>query len=227
MTDWLSPLMRADVPGARPAILAILLSFGLAQLISGAYIWTFRGLSYSRAFVQSLALVSIVVCALMLAIGNNIAAGIGVAGGLSIVRFRTSLRDPRDIVFVFAALSAGISSGLQAFAPAIAGVLVFLAATVMLHLTEYGSRREFDGLVRFQAPPGATTEDAILTALKQNSRNFVLVTLRSVAQGSLMEHAYQLSLPNIEKRSALVRMLQSIDGVRDVSLMMQEPTLEL
>lgn len=227
MTDWLTPFLRADIPGVRPALLAILMAFGLAQLISGLYVWTFRGLSYSRAYVQSLVLLPVVVCSLMLAIGSNLAAGIGVAGGLSIVRFRTSLRDPRDIVFIFAALAAGIGSGLQAFAPAILGTLVFAASTLLLHMTEYGSRREFDGLVRFQAPPAPETESAVQQALKQNANTFVLVTLRSVSQGTMMEHAYQISLPRHEQRNQLVRALQSIEGVRDVSLMMQEPTLEL
>lgn len=227
MNELFAPLLRSDIVGWKPAIVSVLLAFALAQLISGAYVWTFRGMSYSRSFVQSLALVSIVVCSLMLAIGNNLAAGIGVAGGLSLVRFRTSLRDPRDVVFVFAALAAGISCGLQAFAAAIIGSVVFILAAGVLHLTAYGARREFDGLVRFIASPDQQVEEAIVLALRQNAQSFVLVTLRSAAQGTVMEHAYQVSLPSLEQRSALVRALQEINSIRDVQLLLQEPTLDL
>ena len=98
-----------------------------------------------------MALASIVTCMLMLAIGNSIAAGIGIAGGLSIIRFRTTMRDPRDMVFVFTALAAGIASGLQAYAAAIAGTAIFLVAALALDFTAFGARRHFDGLVRFSS----------------------------------------------------------------------------
>ena len=98
----------------RTAVLSLLLAFLLSQLVGMVYVWTFRGMSYSRSFVHALALGGIVACTLMLAINNSIAAGLGIAGSLAIIRFRTAMRDPRDMVFVFASMGAGIASGLRA-----------------------------------------------------------------------------------------------------------------
>lgn len=225
MNELLTPMMRSDIVGWQPAMISILLAFALSQSVSAVYVWTFRGLSYSRGFVQTLALVSIIVCSLMLAIGNNLAAGIGVAGGLSIVRFRTSLRDPRDIVFVFASLAAGIATGLQAHSAAIVGTLAFLVAALLLHLTSFGARQAYDGLVRFYAASGQ--EEAIARILRLHTQRFVLVTLRAAAQGTVMEHAYQIAIPDLAARAKLVKELQNLEGVQDVSLLLQEPTLEL
>lgn len=225
MNELLAPALRTDLAGWQPVLFSILLAFALSQAVAAVYVWTFRGLSYSRGFVQTLALVSIVVCSLMLAIGNNLAAGIGVAGGLSIVRFRTSLRDPRDIVFVFASLAAGISTGLQAHAAAVTGTIAFLGAALLLHFSSFGARKSFDGLVRFYAPSGQ--EEAIAKILRAHTQRFVLVTLRAAAQGNVMEHAYQISIPELPARARLVRALQELEGVQDVSLLLQEPTLEL
>jgi hypothetical protein len=227
MVEWIDTFTRVDVVDWRSALVSLLLAFGLTQAIARIYVWTFSGLSYSKTLVQSMAMGSIVTCMLMLAIGNSIAAGIGIAGGLSIIRFRTTMRDPRDMVFVFASLAAGIAAGLQAHVAAIAGTAVFALAALTLHLTAFGSRRHFDGLVRFAMPAGERGDRAIGDVLKVHCEAFVLVTLREAAQGDLMEHAYQISIPDPASRTRLVAGLQELEGLQDVTLLMQEPTLDL
>ncbi|AKT41122.1 DUF4956 domain-containing protein [Chondromyces crocatus] len=227
LTDLIEPLTRGDAFEWRTALVALLLSFGLGQAIAGIYLVTFRGLSYARTTVQGMAMGSVITCMLMLAIGTSIAAGIGVAGGLSVVRFRTTMRDPRDIIFVFAALGVGMACGLTAYGTAIAGTAVFGAGALLLHATGYGSKRQPDGLLRFTAPTGQAVEDAISKILREHCRSFSLVTLREAAQGTMMEHAYQLTVRAPELRSPLVSRLQAIQGVQDVSLLLQEPTLDL
>jgi hypothetical protein len=225
--DWLQLLTRTDVVDWRTAATSMLLAFALAQVVAGVYVWTFRGLSYSRTFVQSMAMAGIVTCMLMLAIGNSIPAGIGIAGGLSIIRFRTTMRDPRDMVFVFAALAAGIATGLRAYSAAITGTFVFAGAAVVLHLTGYGARKQFDGLVRFVAAATPACEEGVAQALRANCRSFALVTLREVAEGDYLEHAYQVGIPAPAMRAELVGALRAVAGVQDVTLLLQEPTLDL
>ena len=227
MTDWLPFTAYGDPITVPLAAFSLLLAFVLSQAIGAVYIWTFRGMSYSRSFVQAVALGSIVSAMLMLAINNSIAAGLGIAGSLAIIRFRTAMRDPRDMVFVFAALGSGIACGLRAWTAAVGGTAVFCTAAVMLMWTEFGSQRVYDGLLRFQAPPDADTSEAIAVALKSFSRHFALVTLREVAQGKGMEHAYQVRLGADANRIALMGALDRIDGVQDVSLMLQQPTVEI
>jgi len=208
-------------------LVALLLSFGLAQIVAGVYILTFRGLSYTRTVVHSMAVGSLVPCMLLMAIGNNLAAGVGVVGGLALVRFRTTLRDPRDMLFIFAALGVGVACGAQAFGVAICGTGVFSLAALLLHYTSYGARREFDGLVRFTAATGAGSEAGIMKTLRGTCRSFALVTLREAAQGKAMEHAYQISIVDPELQTKLVHGLQELPGVTDVTLLLQEPTLDL
>jgi Domain of unknown function (DUF4956) len=225
--EWLEPLTQADPFEWRKALISLLLAFGLGQAIAVVYMTTFRGLSYSRSTVHGMAMGSVIACMLMLAVGTSIAAGIGMAGGLSAVRFRTSLRDPRDMIFVFAALSVGMATGAQAHGAAILGTLVFAFGFVTLHFTGYGARQQPDGLLRFSAPTGSDAENAIAKILRAHCRTFALVTLREAAQGTMMEHAYQISVRSPDLRSVLVSNLQAVDGVQDVALLLQEPTLDL
>lgn len=208
------------------AALSLLLAFGLSQAIGAVYVWTFRGMSYSTGLVHAIIVGSVVACMLMLAVGNSIAAGIGIAGGLSIIRFRTALRDPRDMMFVFAGLAAGIASGLGGHKAALLGTIAFCSAILALTVTEFGTQRRYDGLLRFQLPVGADESD-VMALLRRHTRFVALVTLREVAQGKAMEHAYQVRLGDPRHRIALVQGLESLPGIRDVSLLLQEPTVEI
>lgn len=225
MSDlWISgPPMVAS---PQHVALSLLLAFGLAQLIGAVYVWTFRGMSYSTGLVHAMVLGATIAAALMLAIGNSIAAGLGIAGGLALVRFRTALRDPRDMIFVFAALGVGIASGLGAHAVAVFATVLFCAAVFTLTVSEFGSQRRFDGLLRFQLPIAAN-ESEVMSLVRRHSTFVALVTLREVAQGQAMEHAYQIRLADSKHRVELVQDLEKLPGIQDVSLLLQEPTVEL
>ncbi|MCC6554511.1 MAG: DUF4956 domain-containing protein [Polyangiaceae bacterium] len=227
MIDLFAPIAPGDVFEWRKAVVSLLLAFGLGQAIATVYVATFRGLSYSRTTVHGMAMGSIITCMLMLAVGNSIAAGIGLAGGLTAVRFRTTMRDPRDVIFVFASLGVGMASGAQAYGAAIAGTGIFTVASFLLMGVGFGARRQPDGLLRFVAPAGPEAEQEIAKLLRAHCRTFSLVTLREAAQGTMMEHAYQISVRDADRRGELVGRLQAIPGVQDVALLLQEPTLDL
>jgi hypothetical protein len=73
---------------------------------------THQGVSYSRSFVVSLVAAGLVSTVLMLAIGNNLARGIGIVGTLALIRFRMQLHDPMDMMYVFAAFAGGVAAAL-------------------------------------------------------------------------------------------------------------------
>jgi uncharacterized membrane protein YhiD involved in acid resistance len=225
--DTLDSLSQSGMFDWRKVVVALLLAFGLGQVVAAVYMATFRGLSYSRSTVLSMAMGSVISCMVVLAAGTSIAAGIGIAGGLTAVRFRTSLRDPRDIMFIFAALGVGMACGAQVFGVAIAATAVFAAGSLLLHHAGHGARRQPDGLLRFVAPARPEAEEAIAKILRTYCKAFALVTLREASQGLAMEHAYQVSVRAQELRSPLVSSLQAIPGMQDVALLLQEPTLDL
>ncbi len=228
MEDTLRMLMSADTPMPWQAVLvSLLLSFAATVAIAVTYILTYRGLSYSRTYVQSLVLGGMVAAALMLAVGNNLARGIGILGTLAIVRFRSTMKDPRDLVFLFAALGLGIAMGVRAFAVGLVGTVLFCGATWLLAWSEFGSRQAYDGLLRMELPSSAPQEAAIRRVLETHCRRFVLVALREAAQGDAMEHSYQVKLRDPDARAPFVADLEAIPGARAVSFYWQEATMDM
>lgn len=209
------------------ALLSFLLAFLLSSIIAVVYERTFQGLSYSRGLVQSMVLGSVISCLLMIAIGDNIARGIGIVGSLAIIRFRTNLRDPRDLVFLFASLGVGVASGVRSYTTAVIGGLVFCVVVVLLYISPFGTRRKHDGLVRFQIPSGTAAATLIANIMQRLTKHFVLVTMRDVAQGQAVDCAYQVKLYNPEDNVNLIRELERVEGIRGLTYMNQETTVEV
>ena len=88
--------------------LTLILSFFLGVLISFVYKKTHRGMSYSQSFMITNIFLSLIVCMVIMTIGNSIARAFALVGALSIIRFRTVIKDPKDIVFIFWSLATGM-----------------------------------------------------------------------------------------------------------------------
>jgi hypothetical protein len=214
-------------PTLKLALFSLIGALILGQVIAAAYIWSYRGMSYTRSHVHAIMIGAVIACMLMQAANNNLAAGIGIAGSMSMLRLRIALRDPKDLVFMFAGVAVGVACGVHAFTVAIAGSAVFSGAAILLALFEVGQRHLFEGLLRFYGPADTKTEAAIDAVLRKYTRHFALTTLREVRQGAAMEYAYHLRLNRSDERIALVRDLESVGGIDDVTLYYQDAAQEL
>ena len=206
------------------ALASLLLAFSLSLVVAWLYATTHAGLSYLRGFTQSLAMGGIISALVMLAIGDDVARGLGVVGALTIVRFRTTVKDTRDLIFVFASLAGGVACGVQSYAVAVVGTGVFGVAVAFLHWTAFGTHRQFDAVLRLRLP--ASSQRAFQELLEQHCRRFVLVSLRD-AGNNLQEHSYQVQFSGPEGGMALLRELNALPGLTGANLLMQDSSLEL
>jgi Domain of unknown function (DUF4956) len=213
--------------GWRGALLALLLAYILGYAIAMIYTWTFRGLSYSRSLVQTLAVGPVVSAMLMLAIGGSLARGVGIVGTLALIRFRTNLRDPFDMVFVFCSFASGIAAGTGNMSAGVIGVSVFLLIVATLRFSGFGAIRQSDGVVRLRIPSGERADKELREALGAVCRRFALITVREVSQGQEIEFVYQVTLREPGTESLLLQKMGAIAGAAGIALSMQETTVEL
>jgi hypothetical protein len=216
-----------DVVLWQAALVAIIVSYLLSQMIALAYMWTHQGISYSRSYVVSLVAAGLVSTVLMLAIGNNMARGIGIVGTLALIRFRMQLHDPLDMIFVFASFAAGVAAGTGNFATGGIGTAAFLLVVGTLQVSGFGSRHRHDGVLRVQLPPDDSLENELLRTLKNHCRHFAAITIREVGQGRELERIYQVTLRNPGKEALLMRDVAAIKGATGTSIAMQEATHEI
>ncbi|MBI2686317.1 MAG: DUF4956 domain-containing protein [Acidobacteria bacterium] len=220
----LTPATLADL---RIAATVLLSSFAMSHLIALVYVWTHRGLSYSQSFVQTLVMSSVVTSMMMLTIGNNIVWGIGMVGAMALVRFRTNLRDPRDMVFVFAALVTGIAAGTRAYGLGALGTASFSLVAFYLSNVPFGASKSFDGLLRYTAPWDGNANESVAAHLRRHCRQFVLATVREVRQGEASEHVYHVRFRKDESRGLLAKDLSTVQGLSGVAILIEDTRVEV
>jgi uncharacterized membrane protein len=227
MLDFLTLQTTSANPTFISILYTVLLSFLLSTLIAITYERTFRGLSYSRNFMQAMILSSLVAGTVMQAIGDNLARGLGMMGALSIIRFRTSFKDPRDIIFMFASMASGIACGVFGYGIAVIGTLGFCMVAFFLYYSPLGEYRYYDGLLRFNIQSDSESRSGLEAVMKEHCRNFALITLRETTQGSRLEYSYHVKLRSGATRDGLVDGVRKLGTAKDVNLMLQETTVEI
>lgn len=216
---------------ANPTLLSVfyafLLSFVLGTVIAVLYIKTFQGLSYSRNFLHCLVLCPILTAIAMQAIGDNIARGIGMIGAISILRFRTNIKDPRDMFFIFASLAVGLAAGVHAYAIAAIGAMCFVAATLILAKTPFAHGPQFDALLRLNLKRDGDSARELEKVLNENCKHFAMISCREMGQGDLLDYAYQLKFKGQVTSHSVMQSIRNIPGAKGVNLMMQESIIEV
>ncbi len=209
-------------------LLSLLLAFVLGQVIAWVYYFTHSGLSYSRTFVQSLVLVTIVVALVMAVIGDNIIRAFGLMGALAIIRFRNVVKDTRDIVFIFCALVVGMAAGSQRYAIAVTGTIILSLIALYLYLTGFGTHHPHNGFLRFSLPGHIGPKHPVPAILKRFCGNFTLISVQDSGFGSAeVEYAYQLMIRNAKKNELMLSELGKVEGIGNINLTMQEQLLEV
>ncbi|VAW80476.1 hypothetical protein MNBD_GAMMA13-908 [hydrothermal vent metagenome] len=227
MMDTITVQTATEAAGLATLLYVMFLSFVLSTALAYVYQKTFRGLSYSRNYVQAIVLISIISAMIIQAVGDSLARGFGIMAAMAIIRFRTNLKDPRDTLFLFASLAAGIASGAYAFSVAILGTVGFAAAALLLHYSPFGPNSFFDGMLRFNLANHSNSRTHFETVMKTYCKAFSLVTLREIEQGNRLDYAYHIKLRRGKKHNDLLADLRALDDLKGINLMMQEATVDL
>lgn len=227
MDDYLMVFGSPQMMGVQQILCSLLMSFVLCSMLATVYRWTFNGLSYSRSFIHTMILSGLIVAMLIMAIGNNLARGLGILGTLAIVRFRTPIRDSRDMMFLFASLGVGIGCGAATYGVVLLGTITISTVAMLLHWSPFASRREYEGLLRFFLPVDPEAENEVIAVLRHCCSSFYMIAMREAAQGELVEYSYQVKLIDPSYQSELIDRLHQANNVSDASLLMQRTTVEL
>jgi len=105
-------------------LLILLIAFMVSLIIYYTYKNTYSGVMYNPRFNVSLIMITMVTTIVMVVIGSNISVSLGMVGALSIIRFRTAVKDPRDTSFIFWAVVSGLACGTQNYIIVIVGSII-------------------------------------------------------------------------------------------------------
>ena len=192
-------------------IMTLCMTCVIALYIFAVYRLITRKTFYNKNFNISLAALSIITAIVILTVQANIVISLGMVGALSIVRFRTAIKDPMDLVFLFWSISIGIACGAGMMEIAIIGSLLL---TIIIIVLDRLPVARASSILVINASAGIELMDSINSTLKANSKYFK-VKSRNVSDSSL-DVVIELWT---SKEDELLKALKEIEKINSVSLM--------
>lgn len=186
----------------------------LAMVIFWTYRITFSGVMYNRKFNVSLVMLTLVTTMVMIVIGSDIALSLGMVGALSIVRFRTAIKDPRDTGYIFWCIAIGLSVGSGNYMIGSVGSLFLFVVLAGFSFTNFGKEDRYILIIR-----GARErEEDIMKCVFNSFKGSQLRAKNSVNNN--IEIIYQIKIRNNEDRK-IIKELYKIEGVNTVNIVAQ------
>lgn len=203
----------------------LLAAFGLGIIISLAYKANHRGLSYSQSLVFSFVLLSVTASAVIMVIGNNLARAFGLVGALSIIRFRTVVKDTKDTAYVFFALTIGLATGTSLYAIALISTAIYIAVDTILTRTNFASIRKHEYIVRFSFNPERQTDDAYKDVFDRFLVYSHLVDINVISKDNV-EYSYNIQLKKEARLNDFINELNKIEGLSNLNIVTSRMDIE-
>ncbi len=195
-------------------------------LIAVFYKKTYKGAGYANSFLNTLIVLSIITAIVMMVIGNNLARAFGLVGAMSIVRFRTAVKEPFDIVYIFFSLAVGMAAGVGFLSIAILGTLFVGIVLILLSKTSIIHSEKKEYLLQFYySGNGNGKETPYLYPMQRYCKDYKLINIKSGVNGEGMELSYYIKLRNMNRNTDFISELKNINGLKHVNLFFDEESI--
>ncbi|MDM0463145.1 DUF4956 domain-containing protein [Clostridium perfringens] len=191
--------------------IAMILSFAVGLFIMQVYKKTFKGVMYSSTFAMSLLALTLITTLIILGITSNVVLSLGMVGALSIVRFRSAIKEPMDIAFLFWSISEGIVLGAGLIPLAILGA-VFIGIVMVLFANKKTTDNPYILVVNCK---NDISENSVLNILSKNVNKYC-VKSKTISPSNGIEMTIEVKLKNIT--TSFVNEVSKIEGVSNAVL---------
>lgn len=191
-------------------VIAMLMSFAIGLFIFYVYKKTFTGVMYSASFGVSIMAMTLITTLIILAVTSNIILSLGMVGALSIVRFRTAVKEPLDIAFLFWAISAGIVIGAGLIPLGVIGS-IFIGVVLLVFVSRKSSDTPYVVVLNLESDEA---ENSCMELIKAKTRK-CLIKAKTVSKNGI-ELTVEVRLLDMSAR--LLNELLAINGVNNACL---------
>ncbi|MCB2205749.1 DUF4956 domain-containing protein [bacterium] len=200
----------------------LLVSMLCGMFIAFVYRRTYKGPGYTMSYVHSIVLLTVITTMVIMIIGNNLARAFGLVGAMSIIRFRTAVKETYDIVFIFFGLAAGLAAGAGARMIAVVGTLFIGGIVFVLARSRSftGVGREY--LLQFSARQNGTADPPYIQVLDKHCRQHRVVNVKTADDSDALLLSYFVQLRKQDRNQDFLRDLRAVPGVRQINLYYDE-----
>lgn len=191
-------------------VMALLITAIIAIYIFAVYRVVCRKAFYSRSFAISLPVISMITASVIIAVQSSIVISLGMVGALSIVRFRTAVKDPMDLAFLFWSISVGIICGATLYEVAVEASILITIVMLGLHYVPNAK----PALILLVNGTGADVQEAVKLVLEENTKWYQIKSRNVSASG--MDMIVELKT---KQEDTLAQKILAVPGVENATLM--------
>jgi uncharacterized membrane protein YhiD involved in acid resistance len=208
----------SSTPKPQEVALAMLISLALNILIAVIYRKTYKGTRYSQDYVQTLIIIGVVTTILIMVVSGNGAVAFGMFAAFSVIRFRRTLGQSRDLAFVFFAMAIGMVVGARLYSMAVIITAIVGSAIYLLTKTDAFAPRRASHMMTLRMTSDMDFEELLRPVFEEFTDRVQLVSVSSAQAGMMTELRYGLQLKLGASTSRLLESLHLVTGNNRVIL---------
>ena len=158
-------------------LISLLVSFVISLFIVFVYKKTFSGVVYNKTIVMTIVMIAMVTSMVIRTINSNLSLSLGMVGALSIIRFRTAIKEPMDTAFLFWAIVSGIMCGAGLYFIAVCGSLLLGLLFYVLYLMDIKAKSQYLLVVIYKSENGQVVESKLDSLTKKKLKSKILISL--------------------------------------------------
>lgn len=190
--------------------------------ISYFYKKTYSGPGYLNSFANALILLSLITAVVIMIIGNNLARAFGLVGAMSIIRFRTAVKETHDIVYIFFSLTIGMAAGVGLHSLALVGTVFIGLISYMISKMDSENGSKKNTLLEFQLEDGTEQKSSdYQKTISKFTKRMKLINIKTLDNRNLLV-SYYIRFRKENQNFDLVNQLQKIPGIKNISLFSDE-----
>ena len=189
---------------------SLIVSAVVSLFIIIVYSKTFSGVVYNKTMAQTIIMLSMVTAMIIRTINSNLSLSLGMVGALSIVRFRTAIKEPVDTAFMFWAITAGIMSGAGLYVISIVGSLVLGVCYYLVYILSSRAKSQYLLVLIYNESVEQQVQEALNSITKKQLKS------KSLTSNNQIEITYEIDFKNSSEE--LLQNLKNIEGVKTVNL---------
>ncbi len=217
MENTLDLFKSAKIYSPSEIIINLFLSLIFGLIISLIYKKTHKGLSYSQSFMITNVFVSVIVCMVIMIIGNNLARAFALVGALSIIRFRTVVKDTKDTAYIFWSLASGMATGTGSYFLALAGNVIISLIAFIMYKTNYGSIIKSEFILQFRIKTqDKKISDDYNKVIAKYTKSQTLLSSESSDDKNSIKVSLDIIMREDYNQNDLLNEISSLSGISEV-----------
>lgn len=212
--------------GPLDVICNLLVALVMALFTSLVYRITHSGYSYSRSFNVTMIGVALVITMIMMVIGNYIALSLGLIGALSVIRFRTAVKDPKDLTYLFICIAIGLACSTGDYVITVIGTVFINLTLCTLHFLRFGCTLSSDYILSFNLNGGKSDAHEIAEKIRQKIQKVIFRSFSQINENKA-EFVYSLKLGKISEEEIISFFKTECQDMKNIALIAPETNIEM